>query len=112
MSTPELVQADPQAYNVIQYITGCAASGIKGMGGYTHSDRRAIAAEQADRIERVLDRLDASRCPEDITLPGYCFHGLKGGRRGEHAVSVSGNGRITFGFDGPDAVNLDLEDYH
>ena len=79
---------------------------------FTQSDRRGIPDQQAGRIERMLDRLDASRRPEDTKLPGYRFHGLKGTRKGEYAVSVSGNWRITFGFDGVDAVNVDLEDYH
>ncbi len=47
-----------------------------------------------------------------MSLPGYKFHLLKGDRKGEYAVSVSGNWRITFEFDGQDAVNVNLEDYH
>jgi proteic killer suppression protein len=40
------------------------------------------------------------------------FHPLKGDRRGEFAVSVSGNWRLTFRFEGEDAVAVTLEDYH
>ena len=47
-----------------------------------------------------------------MDLPGYKFHALKGNRKGEFAVSVSGNWRITFGLDGQDVVNVHLEDYH
>ncbi|MEY4209302.1 MAG: hypothetical protein RLZZ20_2454 [Pseudomonadota bacterium] len=46
-----------------------------------------------------------------MSLPGYKFHALKGDRKGEDAVPVSGNWRITFEFDGQDAVNVNLEDY-
>jgi len=60
----------------------------------------------------MLDRLDAATKPEDMNLPGYKFHPLKGDRKGTYAVSVSGNWRLTFGFDGQDAVNVNLEDYH
>ena len=45
-------------------------------------------------------------------LPGYRFYPLKGARAGEYAVSVSGNWRLTFRFDGEDAIDVNLEDYH
>jgi proteic killer suppression protein len=60
----------------------------------------------------MLDRLDASKEAEDMDLPGYKFHVLKGDRKGEFAVSVTGNWRITYQFIGEDAVNVNLEDYH
>lgn len=79
---------------------------------FTRSSHRGIPAQFASRIERILDRLDASKEPDDMNLPGYKFHALKGQRKGEYVVSVSGNWRITFEFDGQDAINLNLEDYH
>jgi toxin HigB-1 len=79
---------------------------------FTKSSYKAIPAQFASRIERMLDRLDAATVPDDMSLPGYKFHALKGQRRGEYAVSVSGNWRITFEFDGQDAINVNLEDYH
>jgi proteic killer suppression protein len=79
---------------------------------FTKSERKGIDAKQADRIRRTLDRLDAAARPEDMNLPGFGFHGLKGDRKGTYAVSVSGNWRITFQFQGQDAVNVNLEDYH
>lgn len=63
-------------------------------------------------IERMLNRLDAAVVPEDMDLPGFKFHELKGKRKGIYAVSVSGNWRITFKFDGEGAFDVDLEDYH
>ena len=63
-------------------------------------------------MERMLDRLDAAREAKDMDLPGYKFHALKGGKKGEFAVSVSGNWRIVFEFDGQDATNVSLEDCH
>lgn len=47
-----------------------------------------------------------------MNLPGWGFHELKGNRKGTYAVSVSGNLRLTFRFDGSHAVDVDLEDYH
>ena len=79
---------------------------------FTKSSYKGIPAKFAPRIERILDRLDASKDPDDMSVPGYKFHELKGDRKGEYAVSVSGNWRITFEFDGQEAVNVNLEDYH
>ena len=79
---------------------------------FERSDYRGIPAQYAPRIKRMLDRLDAAVRPEDMNLPGYRFHPLKGGRKGEYAVSVNGNWRITFGFEGDNAINVNLEDYH
>jgi proteic killer suppression protein len=79
---------------------------------FTKGDHRGIPAQFGARLERMLDRLDASVTPGDMDLPGYRFHPLKGERVGEYAASVSGNWRLTFRFDGEDAVDVNLEDYH
>jgi toxin HigB-1 len=85
----------------------------KGLERYfTKSERKAINAKDEARIRRILDRLEAATSPEDMNLPGYRFHGLKGDRRGTYAVSVSGNWRITFRFDDGDAIDVNFEDYH
>jgi proteic killer suppression protein len=85
----------------------------KGLERYfAKSDRSGIDARQADRIRRILDRLDAAAAPADMDLPGYRFHSLKGDRKGAYAVSVSGNWRITFRFERGDVVDVNLEDYH
>jgi proteic killer suppression protein len=54
--------------------------------------------------------LDDAAKPEDANLPGYRFHALQGEPR--WSIRVTGNWRITFGWDGVDAVDVDLEDYH
>lgn len=85
----------------------------KGLERYfTKSERRGIDAKHAERIRRILDLLDAAVRPEDLNLPGYRFHGLKGDRKGVYSVWVSGNWRITFQFEADDAVYVNLEDYH
>lgn len=76
------------------------------------SDYRGIPAQFAPKLERLLDRLNAALRPVDMNLPGFRFHPLKGERKGTYAVSVSGNWRLTFAFDGEDAVDVNLEDYH
>jgi toxin HigB-1 len=85
----------------------------KGLSRYFCDDNRSgIDVRQAGRIRRLLDRLEASTKPEDMNLPGFGFHELKGNRRGTYAVDVSGNVRMTFRFDAGDAVDTNLEDYH
>ena len=79
---------------------------------FKRSDYRGIPAQHASRIERMLDRLDAAVRSDDMNLPGYRFHPLKGDRKGECSVSVSGNWRITFRFEGVNAIDVNFEDYH
>lgn len=73
---------------------------------------RGIRAEQANRIRIILARLNAETSPRDMNLPGLSLHELAGQRKGTWSVKVSGNWRITFTFDGVDACNVNLEDYH
>ena len=73
---------------------------------------RGIQANQAIRIRLILGRLNASVNPQDMNLPGLHLHQLTGQRKGTWSVRVSGNWRLTFRFDGPDAYDIDLEDYH
>ena len=79
---------------------------------FVSGDRRKIDARHADRITRILDRLDAAARAEDLDLPGFDFHPLKGARKGTFSVSVSGNWRITFRHEAGDAIEVNLEDYH
>ena len=79
---------------------------------FTNCDKRAIPAQSAARIERLLDRLESSTKADDMDLPGNKFHALKGDRAGEYTVTVTGNLRITFRFDGQHASAVNLEDYH
>ena len=50
--------------------------------------------------------------PEDMDLPGYRLHRLRGNLRGFWSITVSGNWRIVFRFDGGNAFDIDLIDYH
>ena len=75
--------------------------------------RAALAAKDLPAfLERMLDLLDACATPTDMAVPGFKFHELKGSRKGTFSISVTGNYRITFRFEGEDALDVDLEDYH
>lgn len=74
--------------------------------------KSGIQAKHRKRIRLILARLDASASAQDMNLPGLKLHELTGKRKETWAVSVSGNWRITFKFNGVDAEVVDYEDYH
>ena len=74
-------------------------------------DTRRVDARHVQKLRRQLAVLDQAARPEDMDLPGWRLHSLRGGR---WSVWVDQNWRLTFGWDegGPDAVEVDYEDYH
>jgi len=74
--------------------------------------KKGIQPNYAQKIEDILDLLDAALKVEDMNFPGSGLHQLKGDRKGEWAVKVSGNWRITFKFSDGHAYDVNLEDYH
>jgi proteic killer suppression protein len=79
---------------------------------YEKGDRRRVPSEHVDKVERILARLDEATGPGNMDLPGFRLHPLKGDLEGYWSVSVSGNWRVIFRFDGGDACDVDLVDYH
>ena len=65
-----------------------------------------------ERILRRLDRLDASGRPEDMDMPGFDFHALKGHKPVRYTVHVNGPWCLTFEFEKGDACRIDFEQYH
>ena len=59
-----------------------------------------------------LVALDTAQCVEDMDLPGFRLHTLKGNKEGIWAIDVNKNWRITFEFIDGDAYIVDYEDYH
>lgn len=79
---------------------------------WTKGDPSGLRPDWVNRVRLILSRLDVAAAPEELDLPGLSFHRLTGDMAGRFAVSVSRNWRITFGFDGENATDVDLEDYH
>jgi proteic killer suppression protein len=73
---------------------------------------RGIQAAHANRLRLQLGRLDKSREPKDMNVPGWKLHPLRGSLDGHWAVWVNGNWRLTFTFEDGDAVLVDYQDYH
>lgn len=73
---------------------------------------RKLSVQNPAKISRILRALHAAEEPAHVNLPGLRFHALKGQQKARYAVNASGNWRITFGWSGKDATEVDLEDYH
>lgn len=85
----------------------------KGLEHFFESgSRKGIQPDHAPKLARILDRLDSSVSPEDMNLPAYRLHPLKGKDAKRWSVWVNGNWRITFEFKGENVILVDYEDYH
>lgn len=71
-----------------------------------------IDAKLQKRILIPLDRLEQAEKPDDMNLPGFDVHALKGHHPTRYTVHVNGPWCITFEFDGNDAARVDFEQYH
>lgn len=60
----------------------------------------------------MLTALDSAKRPDDMNAPGWKLHSLAGDLTGHYSVTVNGNWRMTFRFEGEDAVLTDYLDYH
>jgi toxin HigB-1 len=79
---------------------------------YEDDDRRGLNTEHVDKIARVLAFLNRAARPEDMNLPGFRLHPLKGELAGYWSVTIRANWRITFRFENGDVTDVDLLDYH
>ena len=85
----------------------------KGLRKYFESGSAAgIQPHHVKRLRMLLTALDTAQSIEDMSIPGFRLHPLKGEERGGWAVWVNGNWRLTFGFKDGHAYVLDYEDYH
>ena len=79
---------------------------------YESGDARRINPNWLPRIKSVLTVLAQASAPQDLDIPGFGLHPLKGDRRGQWGVTVSRNWRIVFKFEDGRPVDVDLVDYH
>jgi proteic killer suppression protein len=79
---------------------------------YEDDDPRGVAAEHLIKLRNILARLDAASSAEDMNLPGFNLHALKGELHGSMAVTVRANWRVTFRFVEGHAYEVDYLDYH
>lgn len=79
---------------------------------WTKGETRKLSVQNTKRLTAILNALDAAEKPADMNMPGLRWHPLGDMAPGRYAVEASGNWRITFAWEGNDAVEVDLEDYH
>lgn len=85
----------------------------KGLQAFFETGSKAgIQPHHATKLARLLARLHVAKGAEYMNLPGWRLHPLVGRLEGHYSVSVNGNWRLTFRFDGADAVLVDYQDYH
>ncbi|MCA1942094.1 MAG: type II toxin-antitoxin system RelE/ParE family toxin [Yonghaparkia sp.] len=71
-----------------------------------------VQPNHAPRLRMQLAALDSAQTIDDMAIPGFRLHPLKGDRDGRWSITVSGNWRLTFEFRDGNAYVLDYEDYH
>jgi len=78
---------------------------------YRTGKTRRIGAGEMRKCARILQLLEVAEKPEDMNIAGLRFHRLQGSEK-RWSVRVTGNYRITFGWQGESALDIDYEDYH
>lgn len=71
-----------------------------------------LDARLVSRILRRLQALEVAVVPDDLDVPGFDFHALRGPPPQRYTLHVNGPWCVTFSFDGKDAVDVDFEQYH
>lgn len=79
---------------------------------FEDGDRRGIRPDLLEKVENILFVLNRASSPEQMDLPGFRLHLLKGNLKGFWSVTLSANWRIIFRMEGGHATGLDLIDYH
>ena len=103
-------QATGDSINNFNMIRSFKHRGLKAL--YDGRTAKRVAPAHVEKLRDILAVLDRSRGPDDMNIPGFRLHPLKGSLAGHWAVSVSGNWRVTFRFDNGHAVDVDYVDYH
>lgn len=73
---------------------------------------KGVQPAHARRLRLQLAALHTAQKVDDMDVPGYRLHQLKGAGKGRWSITVNGNWRVTFEFHNGDAYVLDYEDYH
>ena len=79
---------------------------------YERGDRSKVPAEYAEKLENILFLLDTALVVDALDLPGFRLHRLKGNRKDFWSITVRSNWRVIFRFEGGQALDVDLVDYH
>lgn len=73
---------------------------------------KGIQANHKQKLRIILGALDVAKKPENLDIPAFRFHPLKGNLKGLYSITVQANWRVTFTFKGEDVYVVDYQDYH
>lgn len=80
---------------------------------YAKGKAKTFPPDVASRAARKLEYVDLATCLDDLKVPpGNKLHALSGNRQGQHAISINAQWRICFRFEGGDAYDVEVCDYH
>ncbi|HEY9136481.1 MAG TPA: type II toxin-antitoxin system RelE/ParE family toxin [Pseudomonadales bacterium] len=79
---------------------------------YASGSTKGIQAKHANKLRMQLVALDTAYQIEDLDIPGYRLHQLKGNLKGLWSITVNANWRITFEFSEGNVYIVNYEDYH
>lgn len=91
-------------------IVGFRHKGLKLL--YETGSTKGVNAAHKVKLLSILTALDVAMKPDELMLPSYRTHPLKGELKGHWAIWVNGNWRVTFRFVGTDIELVDYQDYH
>lgn len=91
-------------------IKGFAHKGLAAF--YETGSLKGIVPQHARKLRLILTTLDDAASPDDVDLPAFVLHPLKGDMAGMFSMRVNGNWRVIFAFEGEDVVLVDYLDYH
>ncbi len=91
-------------------ILGFRHKGLEAL--YRTGTTRGIQASHVKKLRNILALLSVAAVREDMNLPSFKLHPLKGEMKGHWSIWVSGNWRVTFRFVGADVELVDYQDYH
>ena len=79
---------------------------------FEDGESKGIRADLLEKVENILAVLNRAASPNDMDLPGFRLHPLKGEREGFYGVTVRANWRVVFRFEEGNACDVELIDYH
>ena len=105
-----LLSIERQQVTLRHMILGFRHRGLRRL--HERGNRRRLPPAYVRRIADILTLLNDATRPEELNLPGYGLHRLSGNLAGFWSVTVSRNWRIVFRFEGSNATDVNLVDYH
>ncbi len=79
---------------------------------YRQGTRKGVQADHVGKLLRILSVLDVAQNADDLAIPSFRTHRLKGDLAGHYSIWVNGNWRVTFRFVESDVELVDYQDYH